>query len=68
MIYIKAEEGCEYPLSGQACVCKYVTSKTVHQKEKVPNAYHFNNIQPLNNEKDWLGQWFRPRVWPWEFS
>ena len=36
-------------------VCKYVTSKTVHQKENVPNANHFNNIQPLNNEKDWLG-------------
>jgi len=52
MIYIKADEGCEYPLSNQDCFCKYVTSKTEHQKEKVPNANHFNNIQPLNNEKD----------------
>jgi hypothetical protein len=52
MIYIKADEGCEYPLSSQDCVYKHVTSKTQHQKQQVPNANHFNNIQPLTNEKD----------------
>jgi hypothetical protein len=31
-----------------------VTSKTEHQKEKVPNANHFNNIQTLKMKKiDW---------------
>lgn len=52
MIYIKADERCEHPLSSQDCVCKYVTSKTQHQKQKVPNANHFKNIQPLNNKND----------------